>query len=104
MGTCKLLSNNLIKKQLQPNTTNLKPFNSNFYYGMGILFNNGWVYHNGGLPGYNNMCSYLPSKKTSIIISINKQTDKIKTNLADIVFVEIAKTLFPEIIPTIGTE
>jgi len=40
-------------------------------YGLGILKTNGWIGHNGSLPGYETVTVYLPSKKATLVIMIN---------------------------------
>lgn len=40
-------------------------------YGLGIFDANGWIGHNGSLPGYETVTVYLPSKKATLVIMIN---------------------------------
>ncbi|MEU8675484.1 serine hydrolase domain-containing protein [Streptomyces sp. NPDC048560] len=40
-------------------------------YGLGILETNGWIGHNGSLPGYETVTVYLPSKKATLVVMIN---------------------------------
>ncbi|MFD3530243.1 serine hydrolase domain-containing protein [Streptomyces sp. NPDC058664] len=44
-------------------------------YGLGILETNGWIGHNGSIPGYETVTVYLPSKKATLVVMIN--TDKL---------------------------
>ncbi|MFE9401710.1 serine hydrolase domain-containing protein [Streptomyces sp. NPDC006530] len=40
-------------------------------YGLGILETNGWIGHNGSIPGYETVTVYLPSQKATLVIMIN---------------------------------
>ncbi|WP_435973378.1 serine hydrolase domain-containing protein [Streptomyces sp. Qhu_M48] len=40
-------------------------------YGLGILKTNGWIGHNGSIPGYETVTVYLPSRKATLVLMIN---------------------------------
>lgn len=40
-------------------------------YGLGIFKTNGWIGHNGSIPGYETVTVYLPSEKATLVIMIN---------------------------------
>jgi D-alanyl-D-alanine carboxypeptidase len=40
-------------------------------YGVGVFDFNGWIGHNGGIPGYTAIAWYLPSKEMSLVVSVN---------------------------------
>ncbi|MCX5418297.1 serine hydrolase [Streptomyces sp. NBC_00078] len=40
-------------------------------YGLGIFETNGWIGHNGSIPGYETVTVYLPSQKATMVIMIN---------------------------------
>ncbi|MEU0199561.1 MULTISPECIES: serine hydrolase domain-containing protein [unclassified Streptomyces] len=40
-------------------------------YGLGILETNGWIGHNGSIPGYETVTVYLPSQKATLVIMLN---------------------------------
>ncbi|MEU7295878.1 serine hydrolase domain-containing protein [Streptomyces exfoliatus] len=40
-------------------------------YGLGIFETNGWIGHNGSIPGYETVTVYLPSKKATMVVMIN---------------------------------
>ncbi|MFD9795388.1 serine hydrolase domain-containing protein [Streptomyces sp. NPDC059070] len=40
-------------------------------YGLGIFDVNGWIGHNGSLPGYENLTLYLPEQKATVIALLN---------------------------------
>lgn len=44
-------------------------------YGLGIFETNGWIGHNGSLPGYETVTVYLPSQKATLVIMINTDID-----------------------------
>ncbi|MFE5733227.1 serine hydrolase [Streptomyces sp. NPDC056528] len=40
-------------------------------YGLGIFETNGWIGHNGSLPGYETVTVYLPARKATLVVMIN---------------------------------
>jgi D-alanyl-D-alanine carboxypeptidase len=40
-------------------------------YGIGVFGFNGWIGHNGGIPGYTAIAWYLPRKRLSLVVSVN---------------------------------
>ncbi|MER5857100.1 MULTISPECIES: serine hydrolase domain-containing protein [unclassified Streptomyces] len=40
-------------------------------YGLGIFDVQGWIGHNGSLPGYESLTIYLPSTRTSVVVLLN---------------------------------
>ncbi|MEU3932467.1 serine hydrolase domain-containing protein [Streptomyces sp. NPDC029044] len=40
-------------------------------YGLGIFETNGWIGHNGSIPGYETVTVHLPSQKATLVIMIN---------------------------------
>ncbi|MER8047226.1 serine hydrolase domain-containing protein [Streptomyces sp. NPDC094032] len=40
-------------------------------YGLGILNTNGWIGHNGSLPGYETVTVYLPERKATLVVILN---------------------------------
>ncbi|MER5739275.1 MULTISPECIES: serine hydrolase domain-containing protein [unclassified Streptomyces] len=40
-------------------------------YGLGILNTNGWIGHNGSLPGYETVTVYLPARKATLVLMLN---------------------------------
>ncbi|GAA2741966.1 serine hydrolase domain-containing protein [Kitasatospora cinereorecta] len=40
-------------------------------YGLGIFDANGWIGHNGSIPGYETVTVYLPSQRATLVIEIN---------------------------------
>ncbi|MFF9087627.1 serine hydrolase domain-containing protein [Streptomyces sp. NPDC014991] len=44
-------------------------------YGLGIFDVQGWIGHNGSLPGYESLTIYLPSTRTTLVIVLNTDID-----------------------------
>ncbi|MFB6838002.1 serine hydrolase domain-containing protein [Streptomyces sp. NPDC056361] len=40
-------------------------------YGLGILDTDGWIGHNGSIPGYETVTVYLPSQKATLVLMLN---------------------------------
>jgi D-alanyl-D-alanine carboxypeptidase len=40
-------------------------------YGFGVFGFNGWIGHNGGIPGYTTITWYLPQERLSLVVSVN---------------------------------
>jgi D-alanyl-D-alanine carboxypeptidase len=40
-------------------------------YGLGVFSFNGWIGHNGGIPGYTAIAWYLPQQRMSLVVSVN---------------------------------
>ncbi|MFJ2238364.1 serine hydrolase domain-containing protein [Streptomyces sp. NPDC087859] len=40
-------------------------------YGLGIFNSDGWIGHNGSIPGYETVTVYLPSKKATLVLMLN---------------------------------
>lgn len=45
-------------------------------YGLGIFETNGWIGHNGSIPGYETVTVYLPSQKATLVIMINTDVQR----------------------------
>ena len=40
-------------------------------YGLGLFNDNGWIGHNGSLPGYESLTMYLPSQRATLVVLVN---------------------------------
>ncbi|MFD0551393.1 serine hydrolase domain-containing protein [Streptomyces rectiviolaceus] len=40
-------------------------------YGLGIFKSDGWIGHNGSIPGYESVTVYLPSQKATLVVQLN---------------------------------
>ncbi|WP_424216253.1 serine hydrolase domain-containing protein (plasmid) [Streptomyces sp. BI20] len=45
-------------------------------YGLGIASVNGWLGHNGELPGYETVAARLPERNATLVVIVNSDTDK----------------------------
>ncbi|CAM5280103.1 serine hydrolase domain-containing protein [Streptomyces narbonensis] len=46
-------------------------------YGLGILKTDGWIGHNGSLPGYETVTVYLPSQKATLVLMLNTDVRRV---------------------------
>ena len=67
VATGKLLSPETQAQRLRTLPTGLPGLS----YGLGIFDANGWIGHNGSIPGYETVTVYLPAKKATLVIMIN---------------------------------
>lgn len=63
-------------------------------YGLGILDSNGWIGHNGSLPGYESVTVYLPEEDATLVVLLN--TDSLHNG-------QEPSTLLAKAITTIAT-
>jgi D-alanyl-D-alanine carboxypeptidase len=68
LGTGSLLSPQSHALQIGPQNVGLGPLTASFYYAMGFGVTNGWIATNPQLTGYNGVVSYLPSKRTAVVV------------------------------------
>ncbi|KOU21226.1 beta-lactamase [Streptomyces sp. WM6372] len=54
-------------------------------YGLGILDFNGWLGHNGELPGYETIAAQLPAEKATLVVLINSDIDHRGKNLSSMI-------------------
>ena len=47
------------------------PFPPDVGYGLGLLVAQGWIGHNGSLPGYQSLTLYLPQQQTTLVVLLN---------------------------------
>ncbi|HEX8753259.1 MAG TPA: serine hydrolase domain-containing protein [Solirubrobacterales bacterium] len=51
------------------------PFSSQAGYGFGLFDVNGWIGHDGAVPGYESLTVYLPSRRATMVILLNTDAD-----------------------------
>lgn len=62
----------LLKPQTQAQRLKMLPTgHPGTSYGLGIFDSDGWIGHNGSIPGYETVTVYLPSKKATLVLMIN---------------------------------
>ncbi len=54
-------------------------------YGLGILDFNGWLGHNGELPGYETIAARLPAEKATLVVLVNSDIDYRGKNLSGMI-------------------
>jgi D-alanyl-D-alanine carboxypeptidase len=68
LGTGSLLSPQSHALQIGPQNVGLGPLTASFYYAMGFVVSKGWIATNPQVPGYNGVVSYLPAKRTAVVV------------------------------------
>ncbi|KRC62440.1 serine hydrolase [Agromyces sp. Root81] len=63
-------------------------------YGLGLFNINGWIGHNGSLPGYKTVTVYLPEQETTLVVLINTDIDG-ETDLVDALMAPITELISP---------
>jgi D-alanyl-D-alanine carboxypeptidase len=51
------------------------PFSTQAGYGFGLFDVNGWIGHDGAVPGYESLTVYLPAKEATIVVLLNDDAD-----------------------------
>jgi D-alanyl-D-alanine carboxypeptidase len=72
LGTGSLLSPQSHALQIGPQNVGLGPLTASMYYAMGFGVINGWIAANPQLTGYNGVVSYLPAKRTAVVVFVTQ--------------------------------
>ncbi|MFB8002517.1 serine hydrolase domain-containing protein [Nocardia sp. NPDC056000] len=66
-------------------------------YGLGLIVTNGWLGHEGAVPGYTTKVRYLPERKLTVAVAVNQYTIPPSTfgAPADEVWMHIVAALYP---------
>lgn len=64
-------------------------------YGLGIFNINGWIGHNGSLPGYKTVAVYLPEKDMTLVVMVNSDVSGENTNLVGSLLTPITQLISP---------
>lgn len=67
MATGKLLTRASQRQRVRFKATSVRHVG----YGLGLADSNGWIGHNGGVPGYQSLIIYLPSAGATVVALIN---------------------------------
>jgi D-alanyl-D-alanine carboxypeptidase len=67
VATGRLLTPASQRQRLRFNATGVRHVG----YGLALSNSNGWIGHNGGVPGYQSLTSYLPSARATVVALIN---------------------------------
>ncbi|MFF3016663.1 serine hydrolase domain-containing protein [Streptomyces sp. NPDC057939] len=65
-------------------------------YGLGILDTNGWLGHNGEIPGYESIAAQLPAENASLVVLVNSDVDHDGKNLSSIIGNTVTSIVTPE--------
>ncbi|MFK0219502.1 serine hydrolase domain-containing protein [Streptomyces vinaceus] len=65
-------------------------------YGLGILDFNGWLGHNGELPGYETIAAQLPAEKATLVVLVNSDIDHQGRNLSSLVGNAVTSIVTPD--------
>jgi D-alanyl-D-alanine carboxypeptidase len=62
------------------------PYSAQAGYGFGLFDVNGWIGHDGAVPGYESLTVYLPAKEATMVILLNSDADiEANTRLGEVV-------------------
>jgi D-alanyl-D-alanine carboxypeptidase len=79
------------------------PLTPNNTYGLGIVYKDGWLGHEGSIPGYNTMSYYLPGPDATMIVLVNSDIPTKKTSPASALFRALAAIVTPNNVPALDT-
>jgi D-alanyl-D-alanine carboxypeptidase len=67
MARGELISKRSDRERISPaNTSGLRPFSRDLYYGLGVTYANGWQFQNPFIDGYTGTAAYLPDQDLSV--------------------------------------
>lgn len=89
-----LLSPEIQKERLD--VTPMAPGAEEAGYGLGIFKINGWIGHNGSLPGYKTVTIYLPEKEMTLVVMVNSDIEDEKSNLVSALMTPLTELLTPD--------
>lgn len=84
--------------ELQAERLTVTPFapdDSESGYGLGLFNINGWIGHNGSLPGYKTVTVYLPEKEMTLVVMANSDVDG-ESDVAPELLTPITELLTPK--------
>jgi D-alanyl-D-alanine carboxypeptidase len=64
-------------------------------YGLGLFDVNGWIGHNGSLPGYQSLAIYLPSQRATVVVLVNSDVSYRGEGLTTLIGQAITKIISP---------
>ena len=99
LATGELLSPELQKERLT--VTPMGPGDEESGYGLGLFRLDGWIGHNGGLPGYKTVTIYLPEKEMTLVAFVNSDVDG-RSELGPNLLTPVTELLTPENVYELG--
>jgi D-alanyl-D-alanine carboxypeptidase len=64
-------------------------------YGLGLFDVNGWIGHNGSLPGYQTLAIYLPPQQATVVVLVNSDVNYGHDGLTTLLGQAITKIITP---------
>jgi D-alanyl-D-alanine carboxypeptidase len=102
LGTGSLLSPQSHALQIGPQNVGLGPLTASLYYAMGFGVSNGWIAANPQLMGYNGVVSYLPAKRTAVVVFVTQgPKGKPSVAYASAIYNRLGALLAPEQRPSL---
>ena len=102
LGTGSLLSPQSHALQIGPQNVGLGPLTASMYYAMGFGVVNGWIATNPQLTGYNGVVSYLPAKRTAVVVFVTQGPNgKPSVAYASAIYNRLGALLAPEQRPNV---
>ncbi|WP_242676705.1 serine hydrolase domain-containing protein [Rhodococcus sp. ABRD24] len=65
-------------------------------YGLGLFNIEGWIGHNGSLPGYKSVAVYLPERDLTMVVLVNSDVEGDNTDLAGALVTPITEVISPD--------
>jgi CubicO group peptidase (beta-lactamase class C family) len=82
---------------LAPETAGFAPWSADTYYGLGVIFTNGWLMQNPLFHGYSGLMAYLPERDLSVAIFATKTAcGDPDTNGASAIFRRLTERFTPD--------
>ncbi|MCK8678411.1 serine hydrolase domain-containing protein [Streptomyces lichenis] len=78
-------------------------FDASIAYGMGIFLTNGWVGHNGSLPGYESVTMYLPKAQATMVVVLNTDDVSDGQEPSTLVASAVTRIVSPDHVYTVPT-
>jgi hypothetical protein len=98
VGQGKLVSRSAERQLVAPLSAGLPgALPSPFYFGLGIVTNNGWMIQNPEFNGYYGVVGYLPTRRLSILVESTHGPNAVPgKNISSLIFAALTRYLSPE--------
>ena len=99
-----LATGELLSPELQEERLTVTPMSSDDEdsgYGLGLFRLDGWIGHNGGLPGYKTVTIYLPEKEMTVVAFVNSDI-KGRSDLGPHLLTPVTELLTPKNVYELG--
>ncbi|MFJ6785100.1 serine hydrolase domain-containing protein [Streptomyces yangpuensis] len=99
-----LATGTLLKPATQAERLKVVPSLPGAGYGLGIFNVQGWIGHNGSLPGYQSLTVYLPGPQATLVVLLNTDTDHRGSAPSTLLGQAITKIVTPEHVYTLPAQ